>query len=264
MRYGVISDVHANLAALEAVLAALDRAGVDRVLCAGDLVGYGPQPRECLARLAEAGVRCVAGNHDLLVLGDLPLERTGGLVRETLEYARRELGEEARGVLAGLPASLDDGPVTVAHGSLDDPETYVTSRAAAATQLERLAARRPAAAVLILGHTHAPRAFSAARGELRHRRGRPVALEAGDRLLLNPGSVGQARERRPLARYLVLDADRGEARLRSLAYDHDATRRALADRGLPPGAHHRPPSRRARAAHVKAAVLGRLRPAAGP
>jgi predicted phosphodiesterase len=247
MRYGVISDVHGNLPALEATLAALDRAGIDRIVCAGDLVGYGPRPNECVARIAalDPAPLVVAGNHDLMAVGRLPAGSLGPLPRQTLEWTREVLEGDARRYLEGLPtiAATPDG-ATLAHGSLADPTEYVLDCTAAREQLRLLEQHSPAARVLILGHTHqplacTPRAALDARGD--------VELSATDGpWLLNAGSVGQSRERRALARALVLDTAAGRARFLELDYDVHAVKRQLREAGLPEHACHVEPGRRAR------------------
>ena len=121
MRYGVIADVHGNLDALRAVLRAIDREGVDRHLVAGDLVGYGPYPNECVAAVAELSAICVAGNHDLIALGALSDERCIELARRSLTWTRRVLGADERAFLAALPrVDTAPGGVRMAHGSLDE------------------------------------------------------------------------------------------------------------------------------------------------
>jgi putative phosphoesterase len=225
MRYGLIADVHANLHALEAVLAALSGTGVDRWVCAGDVVGYGPRPNECVSRVAELSpaLVVVAGNHDLMAVGRLGADGLGPLQARTLRWTREVLGADARAFLEGLPtrASTDEG-VVVAHGSLDDPSEYVWDCAAAAAQLARV----PEATALVLGHTHRP-------------------LSCGR--VFNPGSVGQPRERRAVARAMVLDVDvdAGRAERVAVSYDAAATRAELGAAGLPPGACHLKPSIRA-------------------
>ncbi|MFL5956996.1 MAG: metallophosphoesterase family protein [Solirubrobacterales bacterium] len=233
MRYGVISDVHANLHALEAVLAALAREDVDRIVCAGDVVGYGPRPNECVARIAslEPPAVVAAGNHDLMAVGRLPTLDLGPLPRQTLEWTWNVLEKDARSFLEGLPATAatDDG-VVVAHGSLDDPAQYVLDAAAAAEQLRLLGERHPRAQVLVLGHTHRPFAFP----------GLERRLES-DPWLLNAGSVGQSRERKAVARAAVLELDRREARFLTIDYDIRATKRELRTAGLPEHACHLAP-----------------------
>src|SRR2546427_11361968 len=134
MRYGVLADIHGNLYALRAGLEELRRRGVDRWLVAGDLVGYGPNPNECVELVAGLDAICVAGNHDLIALGRLSDERCIPLAQTSLRWTRGVLGNDARAFLAGLPerASVPGG-VTLAHGSLDNPQDYtVTPRQASA------------------------------------------------------------------------------------------------------------------------------------
>jgi putative phosphoesterase len=222
MRYGVIADIHANLHALDAVLAALDREGVDAYLCAGDLVGYGALPNHCVARVREIGAVCVAGNHDLIALGRLAGDRCIPLARNSLEWTREVLGREARMFLESLPLTDELDGIVIAHGTLDSPEDYVYTEEEARAQLARLPA---GARGLVLGHTHVQLRIP----------GRPFAL--------NPGSVGQSRNGETLARYAVLDGDTGRAALHAVPYDVAAARRALRDAGLPRRSLHLKPSR---------------------
>ena len=241
MRYGVISDVHGNLPALEEALRALQRERVDGYVCAGDLVGYGPMPNECVARVSELGALCAAGNHDLMAIGTLPYEQATPLARDTMRFTREVLSAAARDYLAALPRiALGPGGIVVAHGSLDDPREYVGSPRRAAIELERLERRAPDARILVLGHVHRALAYGQRRGWGGGRG--EVPLPGPERHLLNPGSVGQSRERRARARFMVLDLDRGVARFEAVAYDIERVRRALRERGLPERACHPRPS----------------------
>jgi predicted phosphodiesterase len=255
MRYGIISDVHANVHALDAVLDALQGENVDRIVCPGDLVGYGPRPNECVERIAalDPPPVVVAGNHDLMAVGRLPTLEIGPLPRQTLEWTWEVLARDARLYLESLPQTIetDDG-VVVAHGSLDHPVEYVFDAAAAGEQLTRLDERHPGARVLILGHTHRPLACSGT-GELPAED--EIALADGGPWLLNAGSVGQSRERRPLARALILDLDRGSARFLGVDYDVRATKRELRAAGLPEHACHLAPGRGARVRRKLKAAL---------
>ena len=258
MRYGVIADVHGNLHALEAVLAALDRAGVDRIACAGDLVGYGPRPNECVARIASLSPApvVVAGNHDLMAVGRLSASRLGSLPRTTLEWTQGVLDRDSRAYLEALPpsAATEDG-VVAAHGSLDDPAEYVFDCGAGMVQLSLLADRHPAARALLLGHTHRPLACAAGGGFLPPWGELELAAGGGGPWLLNAGSVGQSRERLPLARGLVLDLAGGLASFVAVGYDVRATRRELRAAGLPAHACHLAPGRAARLRRRLAARL---------
>lgn len=244
MRYGVISDVHGNLPALEAAFAELERLGVDAYACAGDLVGYGPQPNECVQAVRRRGVPTVAGNHDLIAVGALPGDRCERLARNSLRWTREALDADTRTFLAGLPRRLElPGGVVVAHGSLDDPQEYILGVDQAAGQLRRLAEERPSARILLVGHTH--RAF-ATDGELASPRigaKRSVSLTGSRRWLLNPGAVGQSRERRIRARFVVLDLEREEATFHAVRYDVGRSRALLRRQGLPAGSIHLAPWR---------------------
>jgi len=221
MRIGIIADVHANLPALEAVLEALEAANVDTYLCAGDLVGYGPWPNECVERVAALPGLCVAGNHDLIATGRLGDGRCEPLARTTLAWTREHLGSDARAYLEALPLSARLDDVLLAHGSPEDPERALT----AARAEEALESLDPDVRVLVVGHTH-----------------RPLSVSAGSARLLNPGAVGQSRELRVRARALVLDRATGDARFLAVRYDTARVRRALAVAGLPRRAYHLPPS----------------------
>jgi predicted phosphodiesterase len=246
MRFGVISDVHGNLSALEAALAELRRAGVDQVLCAGDLVGYGPLPNECVATIAESGALVVAGNHDLAAAGRLD-PHGSPMARSTMEWTREVLADDARDYLYGLPTQLSvGGDVVMAHGSLGDPRGYIWGGRPAAAQLDQLAQVAPGAGVLLLGHTHEPLATGPSGRTLLYLRRATIAFARHDRVLLNPGSVGQSRLRSADARILLLDLERRTAQFAGVAYDDNLVREQLAGRGLPPDLHHRrPPLRHA-------------------
>ena len=238
MRYGVLADIHGNLPALTAAVRAIEREGVDGWLVAGDLVGYGPHPNECIRLVARLDATTVAGNHDLIALGRLSDERCIELARASLRWTRRALSDESASFLAALPVNATAGAgVVVAHGSLDDPQRYITETADARAQLTELASR-PDAGILVLGHTHRPLAVGALTV---HRPDGRVLLAPDEPVVLNPGAVGQSREMRARARAMVLDTDRSEATFLRLPYDVEACRRALVESGLSPrGCHLRP------------------------
>jgi predicted phosphodiesterase len=244
MRYGVISDVHANLPALEAVLAELERAGVDAYACAGDLVGYGPQPNECVEAIRQLGAVVVAGNHDLIAIGLLSEDRCERLARRSLRWTRGVLNEETRDYLARLPRRVAlPGGVLVTHGSLNDSQEYVLSVEQAAVQLTRLSEQLPAARILVVGHTHRAFATDGASDALRLGASRCLSIDGSACWLLNPGAVGQSRERLVRARYMVLDLDRREAIFHAARYDVARTRALLRRQGLSPRSVHLAPWR---------------------
>jgi predicted phosphodiesterase len=244
VRYGVISDVHANLPALEAVLAELQHLRVDAYACAGDLVGYGPHPNECVQLLRRLGAVSVAGNHDLIAVGALSADRCERLARDSLRWTRERLDDDTREFLARLPKRLELGDgVVIAHGSLDDPQEYVLRVDQAAAQLRRLADEFPASRILVVGHTHRAFATDGALASPRIGVRRRVSLQGTGRWLLNPGAVGQSRERRVRARFVVLDLEREEATFHAVRYDVGRSRAQLRRQNLPARSIHLPPWR---------------------
>jgi len=242
MRYGVIADVHANLHALDAAIDVLRGARVDRYLCLGDLVGYGAFPNECVRRVHDLRAVCVAGNHDLIATGQLGEGGVGMLARETLRWTREALDDDVRRRLQQLPlVAVPDPRIVLAHGSLGDPRRYVVDVPEAAEQLGLLAANHERARLLLLGHTHVRRAYGETRGDMSTRRRRAVLLPRGERMLLNPGSVGQSRRASPHGEVLVVDTERWTACFHVVRYDRAAARRALDAKGLPIDAYHRKP-----------------------
>jgi diadenosine tetraphosphatase ApaH/serine/threonine PP2A family protein phosphatase len=229
VRVAVLSDIHANLVALDAVLATID--GVDAVWHLGDVVGYGPEPDAVVERLAERGATGVAGNHDLAALGGPEIDWFNPDARAAMEWTRRRIDDRTRAWLGALPKTRVEGDVTLVHGSPRDPVwEYVTSLAVARTNLELLGTR-----IGLHGHTHVPLAWAERDGRVEAIApgpGSSLRLDGG-RALLNPGSVGQPRDGDPTASWLELDTDAGLATWRRVAYDVETARTAILDAGLP-------------------------------
>ncbi len=231
MRIAVISDIHANLHALEAVLAAIDAEGVDEVWCLGDLVGYGPRPNECVALVQERADLCLSGNHDLAVLGTIDLQLFVGAAGAAARWTRTVLDPAARDFLATLKPAGTRADIAVAHGSPRDPIwEYVLSPHAAE---EAFAATEEQ--LLLVGHSHVQLALALANGKAVG--AAAVADEvvelAPARRLLNPGSVGQPRDGDPRAAWLVVDAASSRATFRRTTYSIERTQAELRERDLP-------------------------------
>jgi predicted phosphodiesterase len=215
-RIGIVADVHANLPALEAVLALLEAEGVERILCCGDLVGYGPWPRPVLARLQEAEVLSVQGNHDAAAAGSAPLGLLDEDVARTLAWTRQALSAAERAYLAGLPERYGEGDWAMVHGSLRGPLWEYLNDSFAARETFALLDRP----LCFFGHSHVQGGFVFKRGAVQPIRSscRALALEPGARYLVNPGSVGQPRDGDARAACAVLDLGRGAVRFRRAAY----------------------------------------------
>ena len=231
MRVAVVSDIHSNLAALEAALAAIDAESPDELWCLGDLVGYGPRPTECCAVVEERAAVCLAGNHDLAVRGTIDLNEFGGDAAVAARWTRERLGPEAKALLERLEPQGSAHDVSLYHGSARDPVwEYVLSDEAAGATL----ALAPAPLVLV-GHSHvalvAVDAGAGVSGGVATA-GLDVDLSA-ERVLLNPGSVGQPRDGDPRAAFLLLDLDRRRASFRRVEYDVARTQREMREAKLP-------------------------------
>lgn len=208
MQVGIISDVHANLVALEAVLEAMPP--VDRLLCAGDLVGYNPWPAEVIEEIRNRDVPTVQGNHDRVVAsgGNFGANR---MARAGVAYAREQLSADQLEYLGSLPTErrLFDGRVKVVHGHPDDPDRYTYPTEFGPNLLGE-------ESLLVMGHTHVQ--------HVEH-------TEAG--IVLNPGSVGQPRDNNPKAAYAVVDLDAKTVDTRRVAYDISRVEQAVAAADLP-------------------------------
>ena len=266
MRLGLISDVHANVHALTASIAALRRWGVDAWVSAGDLIGYGPHPNECVELVAELGATGVAGNHELIALGRLPGARSSDRAHVSHRWTRAMLRDDVIEYLAALPLRVEVDSVVVTHGSLDDPEEYVFTAGRAVAQLGRLHQEHPAARLLVLGNTHRQLLVAERAGSVAIRTGVAMTLGTGERHVLNPGSVGQSRQRewRPRARAAVLDTEQGTVVFESIGYDVRACRRDLIGAGLPYGSIHAPPPLRSVAARRMRRLFSPARGAVDP
>jgi predicted phosphodiesterase len=231
MRVAVVSDIHSNLHALEAVLAAIDAEPPDELWCLGDLVGYGPRPNECCAVVAERADVCLAGNHDLAVRGTIDLEDFGGEAGVAATWTRTVLEPEAQALLDRLEPHGSAHGVALYHGSARDPVwEYVLSDEGALATLDL--AESP---LVLVGHSHVALQVVDSGGEVAGgvaRGGTELDLY-GVRALLNPGSVGQPRDGDPKAAYLLLDLDAKRASFRRVEYDVERTQREMRDAGLP-------------------------------
>ena len=228
MRVALISDVHANLVALEAVLAAVGK--IDAIWVTGDTVGYGPDPSDVLALLRERDAVLVQGNHDRAVATGEGLEFFHERAAQAARQHAAWLSAAERDLLAGLPLTRSVDRFTRCHGSLRDPLwEYITSGPAASATLARAKT-----AHCCNGHTHIPALF-------RDSGGRTVAISPApeqpypltDRTLVNAGSVGQPRDGDPRASYAVIDNAVGTVTFYRASYRIDEVQRRIRARGLP-------------------------------
>lgn len=229
MRIAVVSDVHSNLHALDAVLA--DAGTVDGIWHLGDIVGYGPDPDGVVERLTEKGAIGVRGNHDAAAAGGNEIDWFNSDARTAMEWTRKAISAATLAWLRALPERREEADFTLVHGSPLDPTwEYVTTTGAARENLAAINTTHG-----LNGHTHVPIAFGLVgdRMEASDPSGDPGIELDGHRLLLNPGSVGQPRDGDPRASYMVLDLVDRRAHWGRVAYDIDAVRARMRSLGLP-------------------------------
>jgi diadenosine tetraphosphatase ApaH/serine/threonine PP2A family protein phosphatase len=229
MRIAVISDVHSNVLALDAVLAHVG--SVDAIWHLGDIVGYGPDPDAVVDRLASAGAIGVRGNHDSAAIGGDEIDWFNADARAAMEWTRKAIAPATKAWLQALPHRREEADFTMVHGSPLDPTwEYVTTTTAARDNLRAINTTHG-----LNGHTHVPIAFSLDGervGQVAPSADPGAALD-GPRLLLNPGSVGQPRDGDPRASCLVLDLAARRATWSRVGYDIDSVQARMRAARLP-------------------------------
>jgi diadenosine tetraphosphatase ApaH/serine/threonine PP2A family protein phosphatase len=233
VRVAVISDVHANLYALEAVLGEIDREPPDAIWCLGDTVGYGPRPNECCELVGERADPVLIGNHDLVALGsaDVALDEFNPEAAAASIWTSEQLSERSKAFLEGLEPTAEIDGAQLFHGSPRDPVwEYVLTELVALESLTMTTAP-----LVLVGHTHVATALVLEGDKLQGGiapDGFEASLERG-RWLLNPGSVGQPRDGNPDAAFLELDLVAKRARFRRVPYPVGRTQEEIRERGLP-------------------------------
>jgi len=232
MRTLIISDVHANLTALNAVL---DHAApFDRVWCLGDVVGYGPDPNECIERIqALPLLKCVKGNHDAAILGEIDIKAFNYEARASLEWLKTTLRPENKRWLETLDERLVFDDITIAHGSPRNPVwEYIMDVRAARENMSEFDTL-----ICLVGHTHIPGVYKMEGDESQSVRqysktpGDPFSLT--QKSIVNPGSVGQPRDHNPRSSYLIYDDETGEWVYQRVDYDIEKVQERILAAGLP-------------------------------
>ena len=235
MRYAILADIHSNLTAFEAVLGDIEeRGGADQIWSLGDVVGYGPDPGECLGLLRKYEHLCVAGNHDWASVGSVGLEEFNPDAAAACRWTAGQLSVEQAEYLENLPLILRMGDFTLAHGSPREPIwEYLLSTHAAKVSFGWFQSR-----FCLVGHSHIPLLFEYdgdSGGCTMRELSTSEPLELGDRrLIINPGAVGQPRDGDPRAAYAIYDSDAGLLWHYRVPYDVAETQQRMGRVGLPP------------------------------
>ncbi len=232
MRTLIISDIHANYTALKAVLE--HAAPIDCVWCLGDLVGYGPDPNECIDAVRELpGLKCIKGNHDAAFLGEIDIIAFNDEARRSLEWLSEKISTENHRWLGQLDEMIELGEFTLVHGSpRNSVWEYIADPSTAYTNMDHFSSR-----VCLVGHTHLPGIYQLTddsifsillNGSLA---GEPIKLE--EKCIVNPGSVGQPRDHDPRASYLLFDDEKDEWVYQRVGYDVKSVQKRIIEAGLP-------------------------------
>ena len=234
MRYAIISDIHSNLTAFQAVLQDIEaRGGVQRIWCLGDIVGYGPDPKECVALLRQYDHICVAGNHDWGAIGKIDIEDFNPEAAFACRWNGQQLNEQDVEYLASLPLTITEGDFTLAHGSPREPIwEYLVSAYGAKVSFDYFET-----SFCLVGHSHVPLMFELIKesGEcLLYELSPDATVALGEnRLIINPGGVGQPRDGDPRASYAIYDSEQNVIWHYRVPYDISLTQQRMLECGLP-------------------------------
>jgi predicted phosphodiesterase len=239
VKLALISDIHANLEALQATLDDLALHSIDRIVCLGDIVGYNTRPAECIALIRRADALCVAGNHDLAVCGRIKTRNLNRTAARAVDWTQRRLAQADLQFLAGVPLKANiDGQVIAVHGALHPQTECATMRldtdARRMQSFQALVADPSGARICAFGHTHHAGIYEFRHGRVVSRPEREIRLLDDAYYLINPGSVGQQRTRDLRASYMVLDLSQRTVRLHRVDYDVSVPLAATRQAGLAP------------------------------
>lgn len=237
MKYGILGDIHANIEALDAVLSAFQKGGVDRVIAVGDLVGYGADPAAVIQRIRSEKILSVLGNHDAAVVGILvDLAYFNIYARTAALWTRKVLSSEDLEFLKGLPLVHRESSMVIVHGSLDRPEEFNYIQTQRDAERSLLAMIDPSDRVCFVGHSHIPIGFLSQHQHpqrVEYTFDTRLSLVGFDRCLINVGSVGQPRDEDPRPVVAIYDTNEQLVTLQRVAYDFDRAAGKILAAGLP-------------------------------
>ena len=231
MRYGIFSDIHSNLEALDAIIEAYRKEKIDKYLCVGDVVGYAANPKECIEKIRMLAMITVAGNHDWASVSLFSTDYFNPLAKEAVFWTQRNLDEGGRYFLEHLMLIYKNEDLTMVHGTLDEPGdfNYMTDGYIASKTFELLETD-----ICFLGHTHVPGVFIKSKdGRIQYQEEINIYIKEDSKYIINVGSVGQPRDGNPRAAYCIYDTDNKNVQIKRISYDLQATRKKIIAEGLP-------------------------------
>jgi len=238
MRYGILSDIHGNLEALDAALDALGDLDIDQYICLGDIVGYGADPNGCIARVQGLTHHVIVGNHDHAAIGLTDITYFNAFARRAVLWTSSQLSQANANYLRNLPFVLNaeapkvvsEDDVLFVHATPDCPERwrYILTESEARRQLAHLQQH-----LCFIGHSHQPVMFWRAPDQTLQVADEEMSVDPHNKAIINVGSVGQPRDRDPRAAFATWDTHAGLIRIHRIAYDIQQAQRKIRDAGLP-------------------------------
>ena len=231
LRYGIFSDIHSNLEALDAVIEGYKKEKIDRYLCVGDVVGYAANPKECIEKVRSLAMITIAGNHDWASVNLFSTDYFNPLAKEAVSWTGYNLDEQGRYFLEHLMLIYKNEDLTMVHGTLDEPAdfNYMTDDYIASRTFELLETN-----ICFVGHTHVPGVFIKSKdGRIEYQEESSVDIKEDNKYIINVGSVGQPRDGNPQAAYCIYDTKKRNVRIQRISYDIRTARKKIINEGLP-------------------------------
>lgn len=231
VKYAIISDIHGNLAALNAVRDCITEENCDKIICLGDLVGYGPFPNECIQIVKKCADVLILGNHDAAAIGTTDTTYFNNYAKEAIDWTTEVLSTSNRSLLKELKLTAEIEEALFVHASPFQPEewNYILTPSLAQLNFKYFEHQ-----LCFIGHSHVPLSYSlTAKNIVRSCKDSSLELEAANRYIINVGSVGQPRDGNPDAAFLIYDSESSRIQLKRVSYDIDATQQAMSEARLP-------------------------------
>ena len=232
MRYAFLGDIHGNTEALEAVLAAIRAENIEKIVCLGDIVGYGAEPARCLEMIRELKCDVIAGNHDWAAVGKVSIDCFNAYAKAAAIWTREQLTDEQKDWILTLPLTMTYADCAVAHGTFHQPEAFNYIQTVFDAQQSFESLRKLGAKLGFLGHSHVPVGFFDT-DPITYTLDGDIPIDEEISIMVNAGSVGQPRDENNKASFAVLDSTTKQVTINRVEYDIDAAANKIREVGLP-------------------------------
>jgi predicted phosphodiesterase len=232
VRYAFLGDIHGNTEALEAVLTAIRAENIEKIVCLGDIVGYGAEPARCLEMIRELKCDVIAGNHDWAAVGKVSIDCFNAYAKAAAIWTREQLTDEQKDWILTLPLTLTYPDCAVAHGTFHQPEAFNYIQTVFDAQQSFESLRKLGAKLGFLGHSHVPVGFFDT-DPITYTLDGDIPIDEEISIMVNAGSVGQPRDENNKASFAVLDSTTKQVTINRVEYDIDAAANKIREVGLP-------------------------------